>query len=72
MEDAMKIVISLKESGILIKGINETIKNETREQKGGFLPMLLGTLAVFKLGKALTRKGVIRAGVGVIWVGQNF
>ena len=34
--------------------------------------MLLGTLAVFKVGKALTRKGVIRAGVGVIWVGQNF
>ena len=44
MEDIIKIVKSLEESGLLIKGISETIKNEAKEQKGGFLSMLLGTL----------------------------
>ena len=38
MEDIMKIVGSLEESGLLVKGITETLKNETKEQKGGFLP----------------------------------
>ena len=42
MEDIMKTVKFLEESGLLIKGINETIKNETKKQKGGFLSMLLG------------------------------
>ena len=53
MEDIMKIVKSLEESGLLIKGISKTIKNEAKEQKGGFLQMLLGTLAVSMLGSAL-------------------
>ena len=56
----MKIVNSLEESGLLVKAISEKIKNETKEQKGGFLPMLLGTLAASMLGSALTRRGVIR------------
>ena len=43
MEDTIKIVKSLEESGLLIKGISETMKNQTKEQKGGFLPILLGT-----------------------------
>ena len=42
--DIMKIVKSLEESGLLIKGVNETIKNEAKEQKGEFLSMLLSTL----------------------------
>ena len=46
----MKIVKSLEESGLLIKGIRETIKNEEKEQKGGFLEMLLGTLGASLLG----------------------
>ena len=46
MEDIIKVVKSLEKSGLLVKGISETIKNETKEQKGGFPPMLLGTLAV--------------------------
>ena len=58
----MKIVKSLEESGLLVKGISETIKNETKEQKGGFVPLLLGTLATSLLGSVLTGKGVIRAG----------
>ena len=72
MEDFMKIVKSLEESGLLIKEITETIKNETKEQKGGFILMLLGTLAASILGNALTGKGVIRVDEGVIRVGQNF
>ena len=62
MSDIMKIVKSLEESGLLVKGISETIKNETKEQKGGFVPLLLGTLAASLLGSVLTGKGVIRAG----------
>ena len=55
MEDIMDIVTSLEESTLLIKVISETIKNEKTEQKGGFLPMLLGTLAASILGKCITR-----------------
>ena len=44
MEDIMKTVKLLEESGLLVKGISETIKNETKEQKGEFLIMLFGTL----------------------------
>ena len=44
MNDILKIVKSLEESGLLIKGVSETIKNEAKEEKGGFLKMLLGIL----------------------------
>ena len=60
VEDIMKIVKSLEKSGLLIKGISETIKNQAKEQKEGFLPMLLGTLAASILGNALAGKGLIR------------
>ena len=69
--DAMKIVKSLEESGLLIKGVNETIKNEAKEQKGGFLRTLLGTLGASLLGHLLTGKGTIRAGEDTIWVGEG-
>ena len=46
MEDILKIVNSLKGSGLLLEGVSETIKNEAKEQKGGFISMLLGTLGV--------------------------
>ena len=59
MED--KIVKSLEVSGLLIKGISETIKNEAKQQKGGFLGMLLGTLGANLLRSALTGRGVTRA-----------
>ena len=71
-EDIMKIVKSLKESGLLIKGITETIKNEAKKQKGGFLLMLLVTLVASMLGSALTGRGVIRAGEVTIRAGENF
>ena len=54
MEDIMKIVKSLEESGILIKTISEKIKNEAKKQSGGFLGKLLGTLGASLLGKVLT------------------
>ena len=50
------------ESRLLVKGISETIKNETKKQKVGLLPMLLGTLAASLLGSELIGRGVIRAG----------
>ena len=71
MEDIMKIV-SLEESGLLLKGISETIKNEAKEQKGGFFPMLFRPLAASILGSALTGTGVIRAHEGTIRAGENF
>ena len=72
MEDIMKTVKSIKESGLQIQGISETIKNEAKEQKGGFLRMLLGTLAASILGNALTQRGVIRAGEETIRAGKHF
>ena len=62
MNDIMKIVKSLEESGVLIKKVSETIKNEAKEQKGGFLGMLYGTLGASLLGNLLRSKGTIRAG----------
>ena len=72
MNDIMKIVKSLGEFGLLIKGIGETIKNEAKEQKSRFLSILLGTLGASLLGNLLTGKGVMRAGEGTIRAGQNF
>ena len=54
----MKIVQALEDSNILFKGVTKTIENETTEQKGGFLSMLLGTLGASLLGNLLTRKGI--------------
>ena len=54
INDIMKIVQVLEDSGILLKGVTKTIKNETKEQKGGFLAMLLGTLGASLLGSSLT------------------
>ena len=64
MNDIMKIVQSLEDSNILLKGVTKTIENETKEQKGGFLSMLLGTLGASLLGNLLTGKGIVRAGSG--------
>ena len=60
----MKIIKLFEESELLIKGISETIKNETKEQKGGFLPIFLETLTASILGNALAGKEVIRVGKG--------
>ena len=64
MNDIMKIVQAPEDSNILLKGVTKTIKNEIKEQKGGFLSMLLGTLGASFLGNLLTGKGILRAGSG--------
>ena len=64
MDDLIKIVKSLEDSGLLLKGITESVQNEVKEQKGGFLSMLLGTLGASLLGNLLTGKGIYRAGKG--------
>ena len=64
MNDIMKIVQALEDSNILLKGVTKTIQNETKEQKGGFLSMLLGTLGASLLGNLLAGKGIVRAGSG--------
>ena len=62
MNDITKIVQALEDSNILRKGVTKTIKNETKEQKGVFLSMLLVTLGGSLLGNLLTGKGILRAG----------
>ena len=75
MDDTLKIVKSLENSEVLLKGISETIQNEAKEQRGGFLSMLLGTLGASLLGdvlsKGLSGKGVIRSGKGTIRAGKE-
>ena len=71
MKDNLKIVKSLEDSRLLLEGVSETIKNEAKEQKGGFLSMLLGTLGASLLGNMLAGKGVIRAGEGTARVGYG-
>ena len=58
MEDVIKIVKSLEDSGLLLKGVGETVQNESEKQKGGFLSILLGTLGASLLGNILTGKGM--------------
>ena len=66
MNDIIKIVKSLEDSGVILKGVSETIKHEAKEQRGGSLRMLLGTLGASLLGNLLTGgKSVIRAGEGI-------
>ena len=62
MNDIMKFFQAFEHSSILLKEVTEAIKNETKEQKGGFLSMLLGTLGASLLGNLLTGKGIMRTG----------
>ena len=72
MNDIMKIIEALENSGILLKGVTKTIENETKEQRGGFLGMLLGTLGASLLGNLLTcEKGIMRAGDGIVRAGDG-
>ena len=66
MEDLIKIVKLLQNSGLLLKGVMQSVQNEIKEQKGGFLSMLLGTLGASLLGNMLAGKGINKAGEGVL------
>ena len=76
MKDLIKIVKSLEDSGLLLKGVTETVQNEVKEQKGGFLSALLGTLGASLLGnpgKGVNKKGkgIRRAGEGIVRAGEG-
>ena len=71
MNDTMKIIEALENSGILLKGVSKTIETETYEQRGGFLSMLLGTLGVSLLGNLLTGKGMMREVEGIVRAGER-
>ena len=75
MNDIFKIVKSLGNSGLLLKGVSETIQHEAKEERGGLLSMSLGTLGASLIGdilsKGLSGKGVLRAGEGTIRAGYG-
>ena len=71
MDDLIKIVKSLEHSGLLLKGVTETVQNEIKEQKGGFLSMLLGTLGASLLGNLLSDKGLNKKGNGIHRAGEG-
>ena len=71
MNDVMKIIETLENSGILLKGVKKTIEDEIKEQRGGFLSMLLGTLGASLLGNLLNGKGIMRAGEGIVRAGEG-
>ena len=72
MWDIMKVVKSLEDSGLLIKSVSETIESVAKEQKRGFLGILLSNLGPTLLGNLLTVKGTTRAGEGTIRAGEHF
>ena len=71
MEDLIEIVKSLEDSGLLLNGVTESVKNEIKEEKGGFLSMLLGTMGASLLGNLLAGKGLHRAGDGIVRAGEG-
>ena len=75
INNIVKRIKSLKESGLLMKVISETIQNEAKEQRDGFLGILLGTLRLLDanlLENPLTGKEVVRASEGTIRAGKDF
>ena len=71
IEDLIKIAKSLEDSDLLLTGVTESVQNEVKEQKGGFLSMLLGTLGARLLGNLLTGKGAFHAGKGIHRAGEG-
>ena len=72
MNDIIKIIEALENSGILLKGVTKTVENETKEQRGGVLSMLFGTLGASLLRNLLTGgKGIVRAGDGIVRAGEG-
>ena len=78
IEDLIKIIKSLEDSGLLLKGVTESVQNDVKKQKGKFLSMLLGTLGASVLGNILTGKrinkkgkGINRAGKGIVRAGEG-
>ena len=72
LNDIIKIVKSLEDSGLLIKGVGETIDNEAKTQKGRFLGRFLDSLGASLLGNLLRAKKTIKVGEGIIRAGEHF
>ena len=75
MTDIMEIIKALESKGIVIPGTSRTVSNEIKEQRGGFLGMLLGTLGASLLGNLLSGskgRGIVRAGEGIFRAGEDF
>ena len=70
-KDIIGIDKSLEDSGLLLKGVSKTTQIEAKEQKGGFLSMLLGTLGASLLGNISAGKGINRAGEGIVRAGHG-
>ena len=71
MKHLIKIVESLEDSGLLLNGVTESVQNEMKEQKDGFLRTLLGTLVASLLGCLWAGKGINRAGEGTVRAGEG-
>ena len=71
MEDLIKVVKSLEDSGLLLNGVTESVKNEVKEQRRGFLSMLRGTLGASLLGNFLTGQGINKKGKGIHRAGEG-
>ena len=71
IQDIIKVIKELENSDILLKRVSKTIETEIKEQRGGFLSMLLGTLGASLLGNLLTGKGIMRAGDGIVRAGEG-
>ena len=71
LNDIMQIIQALEDSGILLKDVTRSVATQTKEQKGGFLSMLLGTLGASLLGNLLSGKGMSRAGEGILRAGEG-
>ena len=71
MEDLIRVVKFLEDSGLLLKGVTESVQNEVKEQKGGFLSMLLGTLGASLLENLLAGKGINKIGKGINRAGEG-
>ena len=71
MEDSIETVKSLEDSGLSLKGVTETVQNEVKEQKGGFLSMILGTLGASLLGNILAGRGINKKGRGINRAGEG-
>ena len=71
MEDIIKIVKSLEDSNLLLKGVRKTFQNEAEKQRGGFLGMLLGKLGAILLGNISADKGIDRARERIVRAGYG-
>ena len=71
IKDIIRVVKSLEKSGLLLKGVSKTIQNEDKEQRGGFLNMLLDTLGASLFGDILTGREIKRAGEGIVTAGYG-